>query len=137
MARRDRAQIETVILGLPAEHSLQHAMRTRLDQPQAALAELRRLAGDPGYPRDTVSQAALTLWAAYFGDPELSLQLVRNVPTDAAYAFVIWRRALMDMRQFPGFKSLVRDLGLVDYWQASRQWSDFCRPLGQDDFECT
>jgi DNA-binding winged helix-turn-helix (wHTH) protein len=32
---------------------------------------------------------------------------------------------------------IVRDLGLVDYWRASGNWNDFCRPLGKDDFDCT
>jgi hypothetical protein len=40
------------------------------------------------------------------------------------------------MRQLPGFKDLVRDLGLVDYWRTSGKWSDFCHPVGEDDFEC-
>ncbi len=26
--------------------------------------------------------------------------------------------------------------GLVDYWRTSGNWSQFCRPLGADDFEC-
>lgn len=59
------------------------------------------------------------------------------MPTEAAFAFVIWRRILIDTRQLPAFKEMVRDLGLVAYWRASGNRGDFCRPSGQDDFDCT
>jgi TolB-like protein len=35
-----------------------------------------------------------------------------------------------------GFKDLVRDIGLVDYWK-KRGWPDKCRAKGEDDFECS
>jgi hypothetical protein len=112
-------------------------MQARLDDPRAALAELRRLAADPDFPKFTIAQSVLAAWAAYFGDPALSLQLLHSVPTDASQTFVLWRPILKDMRRLPGFKDLVRDLGLVTYWRASGNWGDFCRPLGKEDFECT
>ena len=28
------------------------------------------------------------------------------------------------------------DAGLQDYWRQSGKWSDFCGPVGKDDFEC-
>ncbi|MEE8295352.1 MAG: hypothetical protein V3R64_06540 [Sphingomonadales bacterium] len=37
----------------------------------------------------------------------------------------------------PLFKSLVRRAGLYDYWKTSGNWADDCRPIGDDDFECT
>ena len=40
------------------------------------------------------------------------------------------------MRKLPGFKDLLRDLGLVDYWRKTGNWADFVRPIGDDDFEC-
>jgi hypothetical protein len=43
---------------------------------------------------------------------------------------------MAEARRTEGFKALVRDLGLVDYWRASGSWADFCRPIGADDFEC-
>ena len=30
----------------------------------------------------------------------------------------------------------MRELGLVDYWRAVGDWGDFCKPVGDDDFEC-
>ena len=112
-------------------------MRSRLGDPKAGLAELRRAAQDPRYPKDTLSQSTLAYWAAYFGDPELSLRLLHDVPADPSMAHVLWRSILKDTRRLPGFKNLVRDLGLVSYWRTSGKWGEFCRPLGDDDFECS
>jgi len=39
------------------------------------------------------------------------------------------------MRKLPGFKKIVIDLGLVEYWRVYG-WSDFCHPLAHDDFTC-
>ena len=139
--RRDRAQIEKVISdspsGLHDRDVLNRAMQSRLDQPQAALAELRRIAVEPGFPKTLVAVSTLANWAAYFGDPEFSLRLLHNASTDASFAFVLWRPVLKDMRRLPGFKNMVRELGLVDYWRASGNWGEFCRPIGKDDFACT
>jgi len=32
--------------------------------------------------------------------------------------------------------ALVQDLGLVDYWRASGEWSEFCRDDGQGGVIC-
>ena len=136
MARHDRVQVEKAISGWPADAFFDR-VRSRLGDPKAALAELRRIAREPDYPKDTWSRSLLAYWAAYFGDPELSLHLLRDVPADPSMAFVLWRLILKDTRRLPGFKTLVRDLGLVDYWRASGDWGEFCVPLGQDDFTCS
>jgi hypothetical protein len=46
-----------------------------------------------------------------------------------------WLPLFEDVRRVPDFKSLVRDLGLVDYWR-EYGWPPFCRPLDGEDFEC-
>ena len=48
----------------------------------------------------------------------------------------MWRPIHAAMRQLPGFKQLLHDIGLVAYWRETGDWGDFCRPLGTDDFEC-
>jgi hypothetical protein len=47
----------------------------------------------------------------------------------------LWGPLMRDVRRLPGFKDLVRDTGLVDYWRAYG-WPDFCRPISDDDFVC-
>jgi hypothetical protein len=47
-----------------------------------------------------------------------------------------WHPSYAAVRQTPQFKTLVRDLGLVDYWRA-RGWPAQCRPAGADDFTCS
>ncbi|MGD8385107.1 MAG: tetratricopeptide repeat protein [Lysobacterales bacterium] len=38
-------------------------------------------------------------------------------------------------RKLPEFKTLMRELKLVDYWRKDG-WGDYCKPLGKDDFAC-
>ena len=33
--------------------------------------------------------------------------------------------------------ALMRETGLVDYWRQTGEWGDVCRPVGDDDFECS
>jgi len=139
MVRGDRAQIQKLIAGpdWPAGDMVGRTMASHLSEPRTALAELRRAAADPAYPKSITAQSELAYWAAYFGDPQLSLQLMRSVLSDPSFAFVLWRPIVRDMRKLPGFKDLVRDLGLADYWRASGNWGEFCRPLDKNDLECT
>jgi hypothetical protein len=74
-------------------------------------------------------------WAVFFGDEQLSLQALKSFGS-SLNTFIIWRPDLTRVRQLPGFKDLVRDIGLVDYWRTSGNWGDFCKPVGKDDFEC-
>lgn len=139
MVRGDRAQIQKLISGpdWPAGDMVGRTMASHLSEPRTALAELRRAAADPAYPKSITAQSELAYWAAYFGDPQLSLQLMRSVLSDPSFAFVLWRPIARDMRKLRAFKDLVRDLGLADYWRASGNWGEFCRPLDKNDFECT
>ena len=47
----------------------------------------------------------------------------------------MWDPFLAPSWRQPGFKELVRDLGLVEYWR-KYAWPDMCRPQGDDDFRC-
>lgn len=48
----------------------------------------------------------------------------------------LWVPLYEGMRRLPGFTDLVADLGFVDYWRSSEQWSDFCRPVGDGQIAC-
>jgi len=78
----------------------------------------------------------IALLAAYFGDRDFALKVLGE---DARYStlrlMALWYPMISDIRSMPGFKELVTDLNLVEYWRANG-WADWCRPLGEDDFEC-
>jgi hypothetical protein len=48
----------------------------------------------------------------------------------------LWSYYETNLRSDSRFKVLLRDLGLADYFRASGNRGDFCKPLGKDDFEC-
>ena len=77
-------------------------------------------------------------FAAYFGEQELAQDLLQPLGGTAGGAWLqmLWAPALSDVRADPRFKTLVRDLGLYDLWRTTGEWSDFCRPVGDDDFTC-
>lgn len=80
--------------------------------------------------RSPAARYVAPAWAAYLGDPELALGLMKQAPD----LWTFWMPHNKDVRRLPGFKSLVMELGLVDYWREFG-WGDFCRPVGED-FEC-
>ena len=49
----------------------------------------------------------------------------------------VWSDLYRNFRQEPEFRNILEDRNLVNYWRASGNWPDKCRPLaGSDDFEC-
>lgn len=141
MASRDRTEIDARIeelLGSDPYPDITIAMRERLDDPGAALAELKRMLEMPEY-QPAFQRNIVAIWAVYFGDPAITLDLLRGFlvrQNNRALSFLLWRAVFRDVRKLPGFKGLLRDLGLVDYWRKTGDWGFFCRPVGGDDFEC-
>ncbi|MGC1457959.1 MAG: hypothetical protein WA825_06755, partial [Steroidobacteraceae bacterium] len=116
-------------------------MMALMDNPPAALSQLRRWGTDPNTPPQAILLIVEANWAAYFGDAKLSLDLLRRVPLNDTNArnslmFSLWRPIEKSIRQLPQFKDFVRELGLVDYWRTSGKWGDFCHPVGDSDFSC-
>jgi TolB-like protein len=108
------------------ESATNPAMAERFDNPQFALDWLRQAEFDTHADR-YVAPA----WAAYLGDPELALDLMRKSPDPWAF----WMPHNAEVRQLDGFKDLLEEVGLVDYWREFG-WGDYCRPLSEEDFEC-
>jgi hypothetical protein len=111
-------------------------LKPYLDKPEEALRVLRRLAADKPNP---ILIGGMALWAAYFGDTELSLELIHDpsqVASRSNQALTIWRPVMHNVRRDPGFKVLLREMGLVDYWREFG-WGEHCKPVGKDDFECS
>lgn len=144
MGLRDRPSIDHLlpraIEAGPEQAAVNGTALKYLDDPPAALRELHRLVKKPDIQRDLFSMAALSQWAAYFGDNALALDaLIQSSRLDtsvAAWGYSLWRPINKGVRRLPGFKTLLREQGLVDYWRKSGNWGDFCKPVGADDFEC-
>jgi len=114
------------------------AMHSMLDSPQAALDTLRRFSLDPGYQTKSLLRShSMAIWAAYFGDPQFALDMQYVAGKPAVYdPLTLWDPLFAEVRRLPGFRQLVTDIGLVEYWRSTGNWGDFCKPVGDDDFEC-
>jgi hypothetical protein len=101
----------------------------------AMLARVRRTieAKEPGW--DNAFNLADAL-----GDGELALKSVQALTTrndrDFTKYWELWIMPYSNVRTLPGFKQILREAGIVDYWRSTGKWGDHCRPLGADDFEC-
>jgi TolB-like protein/Flp pilus assembly protein TadD len=79
----------------------------------------------------------LSDWAAYFGAPELAVELVSDsIFTVPLFLDRLWEPQHSDTRRTEAFKALVRELGLVDWWR-ERGWPTRCRPVEPENFECS
>jgi len=118
------------------------------DKP-ALRAALRRAWSDPAN-RTLIRSFTIAMWLAYAEDPALTLEVLNAIAdtyvsntaeiwtiydADVTYR-PLWWPLMRDVRRLPGFKDLVRKLGLAGYWRTTGHWGDFCRPVGEDDFEC-
>jgi TolB-like protein len=54
----------------------------------------------------------------------------------AASSPAIWDSIYADMRRLPDFPELLQQLGLLDYWRATGNWGDYCRPSTNNEPEC-
>ena len=78
----------------------------------------------------------LAMIAAYFGDPKFALKVKgEDVRTNVLRMAALWYPVMSDVRRLPEFKDLMTDLNLVEYWR-TYGWADYCRPIGDEDFEC-
>jgi adenylate cyclase len=127
MAAKDPTEVSTIELYAP--------VLKVFDSREMVLSTLRAAYADS----DSLWPTKLTdiaLLAAYFGDEELALQTIREEVRLGSPRFnAAWYPLMADVRKSQGFKDLVTELNLVEYWRASG-WPDRCRALGADDFTC-
>ena len=140
METGDRNRLKTVLenrINVPPDNrSLTGTMRSLLDSPEKARAELYRIYNDPKYNHIS-TRIAMAVWASYFNDPQLALKIYTELSESHKLpVVVIWRPLHKAMRELPGFKDLVTKLGLVDYWRKAGNWGEFCHPVGKTDFQC-
>jgi tetratricopeptide (TPR) repeat protein len=133
--RHDPALVKRYFAAHPPKSS-GYPVLEGLDDPSGALALLHRRYGDPATEASAVNLALLAQFAAYYGDPNLALQFLHKAYRTSPNIFFVWHPVYRDMRRLTGFKDLMRELRLVDYWRGSGNWAEFCHPLADDDFEC-
>jgi adenylate cyclase len=123
---------------LPEEVLAEHnAFGIDLEAPEKSLVAYRRLYTDRGGDSWGISGlVSLSMYAAYFGDPEFAMELLEKAGTQRVGVItIIWIPVMKEVRQLPRFKEFVREIGLVDYWNEFG-WPDLCRPVSDDDFVC-
>jgi TolB-like protein len=102
-----------------------------------ALAVLRSALEDPANADFARTMMVFQL-ADALGDGELALDAIRRVrgANDQVSTPLIWIAPVSDLRTLPGFKAMLREMGIAQYFRESGDWGDACRPVGDDDFEC-
>ncbi|MEP7312080.1 MAG: TIR domain-containing protein [Pseudomonadota bacterium] len=131
------AQFRSVLSLDTPPNELNRALLGTLTNKAAALGVLRKAFQDPAIQSSVFLNTRLAWFADHFGDKELALAALRRVVLDlGGQPVVLWSRWETGVRADPRFKDLVRQAKIVDYWGASGNWGDFCKPLGSDDFEC-
>ena len=141
MATMDKAEfrrrLDDILNSEAPDRELNRLLGTMLDQPAAGLAEINRRLEDKSLV--PLSRLRLAYWRAYFGDAQGALDLLwaeyKRSPTTTIVPVAMWRPVMRDVRRLPGFKDLMREMGLVDFWRKTR-WADLCEPVGENDFEC-
>jgi tetratricopeptide (TPR) repeat protein len=107
-----------------------------LDDRERGLAELR--AEHANTPANVPgAMANIAFLAAHFGDTDLAADAFGKalIADPVAWLQFAWIPLMEPVRRHERFKRTLREVGLVDYWRATR-WPDRCRPLPEQDFEC-
>ncbi|MDH4056703.1 MAG: hypothetical protein OEV58_15160 [Gammaproteobacteria bacterium] len=132
--------LKAAIQGLPETNlsniHLYGPMLAVFDSPEQVLSLLRDVYRDKSlrWPRKIHD---IAMAAVYFGDPKFALKVkAEDIRVNPSRIVAIWYPVMTAVRRLPGFKDLVTELNLVEYWRAYG-WADACRPLGEDDFECS
>lgn len=111
------------------------AVKPYFDTPARAMEVLRELSVDPAYSEQTL-QTGTAIWAGYLGAPECALEIVQELITrNSQNLYAVWFPQMAAMRQLSGFKTLLREVTFLEYWNEFG-WPDIWRPESEDDFEC-
>jgi hypothetical protein len=112
-----------------------------LDPPEklATAVRLLRMAPSPMLLQNGPYMGNLSLVFLYVGMPERALEEVEHNADAGFNSFSalanIWQPDFGPARKTVQFKSLLRMLGLVDYWRVTG-WPQFCHPVEDNDFSC-
>lgn len=135
----DLPALRNALLELPANDvattRLFRPVLNDLDSHEQALTALKSIYADSdaAWP---AKHHDVALLAAFLGDPEFALEAIGHEARLTTVRFgALWYPVMGEVRKLRGFKQLVTDVNLVEYWR-NFGWSDHCRPIGTEDFEC-
>ena len=132
LGRRETLQDIDELQGLPDNliRALQAVNAGNLDNVRSAMQSY--LVSEARIPTASLYFGAL---AAYLGDHEQALVLVTEAVREVwLNIHWLWLPVFDEVRKLPGFRDLMVESGLVDYWQ-TYGWPEMCRPDG-DSFNC-
>jgi TolB-like protein/DNA-binding winged helix-turn-helix (wHTH) protein len=135
IAQGDERQIDAAFTGATERV---RALASVWRSPTDALRVLRAARDSPGYHARR-EFSLLAVLAGHYGDDALAVELLRDAYLGTGYAgfFRIWHPALRNARRTDAFEQFVRDVGLVELWERTGHWGDYCRPSGTDGIECS
>jgi len=125
----------TLWIGTTPEAQYLKKLEPVLDDRMALRALIRKVIKErqPGFQHARYIADAI-------GEPEMTLESTRALMDEAHRDYRkywhLWNVPYSSVRTLPGFKRILVDGGIVDYWRATGKWGDFCKPVGTDDFEC-
>ena len=132
----DRQRVDAAFRAVLAhplgDSTLNRFVHQNFGQPALVRARLRQEFGSA-----SSSAIQIAFLADWFDDDELALAALRRALMDlGAATSLLWVPLRTGARSTPEFRELVKDVGLVDYWRATGNWGDYCRPVDEDDFTC-
>ena len=110
-------------------------LKARLDPSAANVDRLLRTL-KPYRPLGTYGRAALVAFGvqdhAEFHRTDELFDWIRQFPPDAiaSSAYVLFRPGSAEVRRDPRFMRVARRIGLVEHWEKSGHWPDFCADPG-------
>ena len=114
---------------------IQLALEEFKSSPTEIVRDLRRYFEETS---DMPSQGRVIMagLATYYGDPEFALEVMKEELSLSTFRVRrLWYPFFSDMRRLQGFNDLITEFGLEAFYR-TYGWPDYCRPLGDDDFEC-
>jgi TolB-like protein/DNA-binding winged helix-turn-helix (wHTH) protein len=125
----DRLEIERRLAAITDETPTARVHRRLglfLGKPAGVATEIRALL----VTANDTEKAALAVWAAYFAEPALALEILSDAVPRRGHPGMIWLPVFHDARSMPGFVELVERMGMADYWR-TYGFADFCQPVEQ------
>jgi TolB-like protein/DNA-binding winged helix-turn-helix (wHTH) protein len=117
-----------------------------LDDRAAMLAIVRKALADETYGGGIDFAYMWTNVADALGDVDLTLAAMRkdleaqpgfSARAMAQFPYVaFWNAPYSNVRADAGYKRLLIEAGVADYWRQTGKWGDGCRPVSKDDFQC-